>query len=318
MTFSKRLVLLVTAATLSAACNGSPPNQPPALPLAPSPLPPPVAANFAGAWHGNYTITQCQGQRHCFFSLGQKSPFSLRLEQTGSHASGVFQTGSFAIPVDGEVSSEGELSLTGTRPSPGLYSPAVELTRFTARLSPTGFVADLAYRMRYADGMQDGIGGNSLEQSLGGTVGSAEGGEIPAVSLFTGKWTGSLIISDCSTEVWTACWPEERDREYGYALTLVQSGDRVTGELEFRPGRFQISGTVSGDTVTLEPAVREDPGSSYRAVTRLQHWIMTRDGVGNLRGEMHYMRETVWEPSLQRPPSVPRYEGKIIYGLPAQ
>ena len=43
---------------------------------------------------------------------------------------------------------------------------------------------------------------------------------------------------------------------------------------------------------------------------------MTKDSVGSLRGEMHYLREVLWEPSLQRPPDVTRYEGKIVYGVP--
>ena len=102
-------------------------------------------------------------------------------------------------------------------------------------------------------------GGNSLEQSLGGTVESAERGDNASLSSFTGRWVGSLIISDCSTHSGFSCWPEERDREYGFALTLVQSGDRVIGELEYFRGRFQVSGSVSGDTVTLEPAIREEP-----------------------------------------------------------
>jgi hypothetical protein len=317
MTLSKWLLtLLLSAAVLSASCNGKTPGQPPALPSAPSAVPPSVSASFAGAWQGNYTVTQCSGQRHCGLTRGRAYPFSLRVQQSGSRVHGVFHTESFAIPVDGEVSSEGELSLAGTRPSPGKYSPAVELTRFTARLSSTGLVADLEYWMRYAHGMREWIGGNSLEQSLGGTVASAERGENRPVNSFTGRWEGALIISDCSAEGWTACWPEERDREYGFLLTLVQSGERVTGELEFRLGRFQVSGTISGDTVTLEPAVREETQSSARLLTHLQHWIMAKDAVGSLRGEMHYVRETVWEPLLQRPPSVSRYEGRIVYGVP--
>jgi hypothetical protein len=305
------MTLAVSAAALSTACNRNAIDQPPALPSAPTPLPP-LAASFAGAWHGDYTVTRCEGQRHCNETRGRAYPFSLRLEQAGSHVRGLFMP--HGIPVEGDVSSDGELSLTGTRPSAGKYSPAVELTRFTARLSPTGLVADLVYQMRYEHGMRDWIGGNSLEQSLGGTVASAERGTITPVSSFDGQWTGTLIISDCSTIGWTACWPEERDREYGFELTLTQSGNRVSGELRLRD-RFQVTGTVSGDTLTLEPAVREDVQSGSRIFTRLERWEMTRDAVGSVRGEMYYKRDTVW--TSGQPSSQSAYYAKIVYGIPA-
>jgi hypothetical protein len=42
---------------------------------------------------------------------------------------------------------------------------------------------------------------------------------------------------------------------------------------------------------------------------------MTRDAVGQVRGELTYVLETLWAPSLQRPPSVSRYRGRIVYGI---
>ena len=201
----------------------------------------------------------------------------------------------------------------GTRPSPGKYSPTVDLTRFNSRLASAGLVADFEYRMRYAEGMQDWIGGNSLVQSHGGIIDAAERGENTPLSSFDGRWTGSLFISDCSTVGWIACWPEERDREYGFELTLTQSGDRVTGELRLRD-RFQVTGTVAGDTLTLEPTVREDVQSGARIFTQLQRWQMTRDAVGSLRGEMYYKRETVW--SNGQPSYLSAYYATIVYGIP--
>jgi hypothetical protein len=306
------IILSIPVAVWCAACRGNSTAPSPVSPTPPTPIAPTVSANFAGAWRGSYVTTQCQGQRHCFFSLGQSHPFSLRLEQSGSHVRGVFQAG-VAIPVDGEVSNDGELSLTGTRPSPGGYSPALELTRFTARLSPTGLAADFSYRMQYADGMMDYIGGNSLVQSIGGTVAGAEHGDTTPVNSFAGQWSGSLFISDCSSVGWIGCWPEERNREYGFELTLSQSGDRVTGELTTRV-RLQVTGVVNGDTLTLEPAVVEEPQSSGSLVTHLQRWEMTRDAVGSVRGEMYYKREAVW--SNGRPPYSSSYYATIVYGVP--
>ena len=130
---------------------------------------------------------------------------------------------------------------------------------------------------------------------------------------FDGRWSGSLLVSDCSSVGWIGCWPEERNREYGFELTLTQSGDRVTGELRMRD-RFQVTGSVAGDTLTLEPAEREDPQSGGSLVTHLQRWQMTRDAVGSVRGEMYYKREAVW--SNGQPPYSSSYYATIVYGVP--
>jgi hypothetical protein len=300
----------VAVAILAAACSPSD-RSPLPSPSAPTPLPPAVTS-YTGAWHGTFTITQCTGRRHCNESIGQRSAFSLLLQQGGAHVDGVFQAEGFAIPVGGNVSTDGQLSLTGSRPSPGLYSPAAELTRFTARQSPDGLTAELAYRVRYREDMPEN--GNALEQTIAATVPSAARGEATPVNSFAGRWVGSLIIADCSTEGWTFCYPEERGREYGYELTLTQSGQRVTGQLNFR-GRFDVTGSVAGDTLTLERSVREDAQSGGRYFANLEHWIMTRDAVGQLRGEMLYHRDMVWDASLQRPPYISRYRGEIVYGI---
>jgi hypothetical protein len=301
----------VAAATVTAACNGNVPGPASPTPVAPSPLPP--IANYGGAWHGDFTVTQCQGRRHCFASVGRPSPFVLRLEQSGAHVSGVFQAESFAIQVDGEVTIDGELSLQGIQSSPGIYAPTAELTRFTARQSATnGFVAELAYRLRYPDAMP--ATENSKEQTIAGTIPAAERGEVTPVNRFDGRWIGKLFISDCAIEGWTFCYPEERGHEYRYELTLSQTGDRVAGRLNFGGG-FDVAGTVVGDTVTLEPTLREDPQSGGRYFAQLQRWTMTRDSVGQVRGEMAYQRDMVWDPSFQRPPYVSRYRAEIVYGL---
>src|SRR5262245_46295785 len=131
-----------------AACNREPGTTVP-TPVAPTPTLPAIT-NYAGSWHGNFLVTQCEGRRHCFSSTGQQSPFSLLLQQTGVRVEGVFQAEGFVIPVEGEVAADGGLALTGRRASPGGYLPAVELTRFTARRSNSaGLVAELGYRLQY-------------------------------------------------------------------------------------------------------------------------------------------------------------------------
>jgi len=304
-----RALAIVTLAVVMAACSS---DRTPAVPTAPS-APPPSITNYTGTWHGSYVMTQCGGRRHCVLSIGQQNPFVLSLEQIGTRVTGVFQAEAWAVQVVGEVAADGGLTLAGHRNSPGWYLPAVEITKFTVRRSEvTGLQAELAFRVRYPDGTPEGM--NSREQSVGGRVDAAERNIPTPLTPFAGRWTGALVIKECSFVGWTFCWPENLGEQWGYELTLAQTGNRVTGELNFR-GRTAVTGTVSGDTLTLDPVTREDPQSGGRLFFRVQRWTMTRDRVGQVRGEMAYEREMAWEPSRNMPPYVSRYRGDLLYGI---
>lgn len=273
----------------------------------------PSITNYAGTWHGTYVTTQCGGRRHCFSSIGQQNPFVLSLEQTGTRVTGIFQAEAWAVQVEGDVAADGALSLAGHRNSPGWYLPAVELTTFSARRSnATGLQAEVAFRLRYPDGTPPNV--NSLEQSIAGRIDSAEHGTPTSLNSFAGRWTGAFVISECSFVGWTFCWPEALGEQWGYELTLTQTGDRVRGELSFR-GTVPVTGTVSGDTLTLETVTREDPQSGGRYFFRLQRWTMTRDRVGQVRGEMAFEREMVWAPPSTLRPYVSTYRGELLYGI---
>jgi hypothetical protein len=297
----------------SAACNrGEPGALTLPAPAAPTPLPPAIT-NYAGSWQGNFSITQCAGRRHCHASMGRQSPFSLLLQQTGARVDGVFNAEGFAIPVEGEVSAEGGLTLTGRRVSPGWYVPTIELTQFTARRSDTtGLVAELVYRLEYPEGTPPSV--NWPQQTIGGSIVSAALGAPTPRNSFAGRWIGRLLITDCSTVGWSSCYPEDRGEEWAYELTLTQTGDRVAGELYVRE-RINVTGTVSGDTLRLDPATEQHPVSSATSAWHLRSWTMTKDAVGQVRGSMAYDRETVWVSSLNRPPSVSRYWADIVYGI---
>jgi hypothetical protein len=305
--------LAVVLTILTSACNRSEADRP-ALPTPSAPTPLPAAiTSYAGAWHGTFTITECRGRRHCNESIGQQSPFSLLLQQSGSRVDGVFQAEDFATPVDGQVSVEGGLTLTGGRASAGWYLPAVELTRFTARRSDTaGLVAELGYRLEYPDGTPPTV--NSLQQAIGGNIVSAALGPPTSRNSFAGRWIGKLLITDCSAVGWTSCYPESRGEQWGYELTLAQTGDRVSGELRMRQ-RIAVTGTVSGDTLTLDAATKDEPVSSATVFWHLRNWTMTKDAVGQVRGGMAYDNETVWIASLNQSPFVSRYRADILYGI---
>jgi hypothetical protein len=289
----------------AAACNRAELT----TPSAPTQLPRAIP-NYAGSWHGTFSITQCAGRRHCVLSMGQQAPFSLLLQQTGARVDGVFHAEAFAIPVEGEVSAEGELRLTGRRASPGWYLPTIELTRFTARRDDTiGLVAELSYGLEYPPGTPPSV--NAAQQTIGGRIVSASLGAPTTRNSFAGRWVGKVLINECSAEGWLFCYPEDRGEEWGYELTLTQAGDRVAGQLHIKE-RVNVTGTVSGDTLTLDPATEQHPTSSATALWHLRSWTMRKDSVGQVRGSMAYDRETVW---ANLPPFASRYRAEIIYGF---
>lgn len=308
-------ILCVIVSLGWAACSrepGAPAVSTPTAPTASSP----AITNYAGPWHGNFTITQCNGQRHCALTIGQQSPFVLLLQQSGARVDGVFRVGfgSFTIPVEGDVSADGTLTLTGLRPSPGESLPRIELTRFTARRSDgAGVVGEFSYVAEYPPGSPLAPE-NSPPQVIGGNISSATLGSPVPVSSFAGRWTGSGIITTCVAGGPLGCYPEDLSPGWGFELTLTQTDDLVAGELRLRQ-RFSVTGTVAGNALTLDPSTTRAIGSSDVTVWSLRSWTMTKDGVGQVRGSVSYDREVLWAPSLNRAPDLARYQVAILSGI---
>jgi hypothetical protein len=303
--FSACIVVML----LSAACSREPGS-----PVLPTPsAPAPAITNYAGSWHGNFVLTQCDGQRHCNLTMGREYSFSLLLQQTGARVDGALHVSGFPIPVEGDVSADGRLTLTGRRASAGLYSPHMELTRFEAQRSHTaGIVAEFSYVVQYPEGSP--LAPDSRQQLIGGSIASAALGDRTPRSSFAGRWRGRLFITDCIWEGTLGCYPEVRGEEPGYELTLTQTGDRVEGELWTRE-RIKVTGTVSGDTLTLDVATLQQPVSSATSLWHLRSWTMTKDAIGQVRGSMAFDRETVWVPPANMPTNWARYRAEIVYGV---
>src|SRR5689334_17384521 len=215
--------LCVIVSIACAACSRESDAAARSIPTAPT-SPVPAITSYAGSWHGNFTITQCEGQRHCALTIGQQSPFVLLLQQSGARVDGVFRVGfgSFTIPVEGDVSSDGALTLAGLHPSPGDSLPRIEVTRFLARRSDTaGVVADFSYVATYPAGSPLAPE-NSPSQVIGGSISSATlGVPVPANS-FGGRWTGNGITTTCVAGGPLGCYPEDLSPGWGFELTLTQ------------------------------------------------------------------------------------------------
>jgi hypothetical protein len=103
-------------AILLASCGGGGGGTP-TTPATPTPVP---VANFAGNWHGTYTITKC-GQSGVFADIdwcgnlsNQPLPITLALTQTGSSVSGMLTQGTATTSVTGSVNPASHLNLSGT------------------------------------------------------------------------------------------------------------------------------------------------------------------------------------------------------------
>jgi len=303
---------IVVAIVLTVGCGRNATPTSPSPTGFPAPTSPPIVS-FAGAWHGTFTLIACAGRAFCHLQLGNAQAFSLRVDQTGADVSGVFHTDAWEIPVTGTVASTGELTLSGFRPAPGVFSASAELKNFTARRREELLDVELTYELRYPDSYPLRFGTSRVQSFSGKGTDIRRGGEV-IPSSFTGTWVGSTITRDCSPANRPGCWPEELGGEGRYRLIVEQVGSRVFGILgEVQP--LEVTGTVSGDTLSLDELTTEKPEGSGRSVFRLNRWTVTRDRVGNLTGNFESARETHYPPSMGLAPYVVRYAGDIVSGV---
>jgi hypothetical protein len=111
----------VIALVMLAACSRSPSSP------TTSPSPVPGVAGVSGLWTGTFHLTDCTGDRNCipFMITGSNRPFTLNVQQAGSHVVGSFTPGSVAqldagrltADVTGEMNPDGWVTLSGTTPA---------------------------------------------------------------------------------------------------------------------------------------------------------------------------------------------------------
>lgn len=167
-----RIGLVIAAALVAAACNGSSPVSPTSTgtvssqPTTTAP-PPPSVTQYAGMWRGNYIIDRCTGQGSMqdlfcsapsgsrpggIFPVGTSLPISMDLTQSGSSVSGRVCFGTVCGPLSGVVSS-GVLTLQGTTTG-GQYS--LRITWWSTRAQSSVMDGFISYEARYT-----GIPGNA-------------------------------------------------------------------------------------------------------------------------------------------------------------
>ena len=271
------------------------------LPSSPTPnaAPIPAAANVAGNWSGAYTITGCEGQRHCSQLIGRSQPFYTRLTQLGEIVTGVF----LSIDVAGVVHPDGTVTLKGAAPPVSRYSPARELLRFSGHIDPTrGLVGSFEYQETYPPTMEVGW----PIKKTSGHVSSTTRGPTTDPSSFDGTWSGYLVNSQCTPTGWRDCSPLSLNLDYPISLQLHQAGDSVHGVFDMGSD-IPVTGRIVGDRLTLDGATTTESGS----IIRITSWSATRDAVGRLSGSFSF----VWDSGLVGSPPSPHsshYHAELV------
>ena len=280
-TIGGRVALIASLAVL-ASCERSPRS--PAAPSLPSRGPTP----FEGVWRLDYRMTECSGERHCVLHIGQIRQVLLRLSRTGTTFDGVVTVFSYTVDVTGSLSADGELVLSGRRPS--AISGDREMVIRTLRLRPsiTGLSGSIEYVLHgppysniFGDVRHAGDITNAVRVPLDSAFDPTQ---------FRGTWKGQFVVRDCSFVGWLWCYPHEADRVHSFTLVLTQIGTEVTGELTILPSTIPVTGTVSGSTLELR-------GSASRVISggtedvRITSWSTRRDIVGRMTGTFGFTVE---------------------------
>ena len=289
-------------------------------PTTPTTLSPAERSDFSGAWQGEYQVTACDGTRNCFAYRGTQRTFSLRLSQTGNGVVGVLTVGGVvaggfdigggvSIDVTGAVSSDGLLTLTGTRPSASAFDSSgdTQVTRFAVRRDiQHGLTGSFGYVVRYTPQQNPETGSISWAGDV--TSASRVGNVGPQPSSFAGHWVGNYIVRQCVPVGWTFCLPEMASHVYLFDLRLAQSGTTLTGTMAWsspaRANMLDVAGRISQDSLTLEGSATGVQSGVDADVLRLTGWATTRDDLGRMRGSFSFVRETHWGSTSTRPGQV--------------
>ncbi len=243
-------IVLVSAAVLllggAAGCGQASSPSPSSPSSVPQTASPPI---FAGIWQGQYKITTCEGERDCWFRVGSTRPYVLRLSQAGATITGIVEAMSFVVDVTGEVTNDGQVTLTGSRPATsgwdGMSAVAVSLTGL--RLDDgNGLAGEFWYTLDHTGDEWPYPHLAHGATILGGTRGPLPVRSPAALAAYEGVWAGTYVIESCQFEGWASCWPETLDGAYTLALELRVNGDALEGELTLPGGtRAPVTATVS-------------------------------------------------------------------------
>jgi hypothetical protein len=278
--------LLVIVGMIHVACSGHQLTEPtlsqspnvPAAPIAPRAA---IDSRFGGVWRGEYKPTSCSASRQSRFCLGGLLRFTLHLEESGRVVTGTLFVAEELIDVRGSIDQNGDLLITGRREPVSRYDHAAVLNGMTLRLDDAGYLAgSLDYAIDYQDDPYS-YAPTIIRGDISSSVYTAM-----ADSSFSGRWYGRFVVRDCTPY---SDAPFCRYDAPGWldfiTLEINQSGPSVSGIVTIYGNHVPVSGSASGDNLTL---AGEDlqPGSAM--AFRITDWTSRRDRFDKLTGRVAF------------------------------
>ena len=269
-------------ALLLAACSGSPssPSQPPA-----SPPPVPVAfADFSGLWTAKYRITACEWERHCVLYMGTERSFDLRLLQTGSHVRGLYVDNGSAADVEGDVSTDGSLAMSGVSGPVSARDGSFRVTEIRVRL---GSAPELQGQINYESRLPPQYSEFGLGMKASGEIVAAARSDLAAFAGgVDGTYRGRFVVRSCAP-LGTYCYPNALDEVPDLILTVAHDGSGVSATYQQEGTRIPLRGTLSGRSLLLDgQATSGTPG--FESLERVTGWRASIDDFGRISGTFHY------------------------------
>ena len=273
---------VLALAFLLAACGGSPssPSQPPASPP-PVPL---TFADFSGLWTAKYRMTACEWERHCVFYMGTERSFDLRLIQTGSHVHGLYVEDWSATDIDGDVSTDGSLVMSGVTGPVSSRDGSFRVTEIRLRLGPA---RDLQGQVSYENRLPPQYSEIGLGMKASGEIVAAARSDLATFAADAdGTYRGRFVVRSC-TPLSSYCYPNELDEVPMLTLTLSHDASGATASYQQSGAPFLLRGTLSGRSLLLDGQVTSGtPG--FETLQRVTGWRTTIDDFGRIVGTFHY------------------------------
>jgi len=277
-----RRLFAITLALFVAAC-GKTPSAPSSEPASPPPAPV-TFADFSGLWTAKYRITACEWERHCVLYMGEQREFNLRLVQSGSHVRGLFVDGLSAADVEGDVSSDGTLVMSGYRPPASSRDGSFRVTEIRIR---RGTSPDLEGQIGYEARLAPQYSEVGLGMKLSGQIVTAARSDLSMfASSMDGTYRGTFAVRSCVTPG-VDCYPAGLDEVMDLSLTVTTTGGEVSAIYQQSGTRVALTGTLSGRTLLLAgESTAGTPGFEY--LNRVTNWRTSIDEFGRISGTFHF------------------------------
>jgi len=276
-----RRLFIVATLLIVLACGRAPssPSEPPASPT-PATV---VFADFSGLWNVQYQVTDCSLARHCFAYTGTKRELNIRLVQTGSRARGLFVDGHSAAEIEGDVSSDGTLTMTGHKAPVTSRDGSFSVTNLRIQLtSPRSLQGTFTFESRIAASFEYPYPGLNLT----GTIVSSTRSDLSALTATAdGTYRGSYVVRSCAA-ISIYCSPDALDEIVDLTLTVRAFGSAVEATYQRGGTQVPLKGTQNGRSLEMAGEATTVVSGGL-TLDRITNWRGSIDAFGRMSGTFH-------------------------------